>query len=250
MQDGRSAGTEKERLEEGSYSFRELVRDQCFDSFICLDPKAPPFTLSDKTIYLLSVISQQLGKFMLKEPKWKWSCEDMSEAYRKAMAQGEQKMFSVAFLADVYNIICKEKGRNFFSLSDPGISDEQLSRLFETEALLCWAQRTKIHPILTGCVVHYRLTVIRPFEDGNGRLARIWNNLLFCQWDPILERFPMEKILEGKEEAYLAALRESDEKSDAGPALDFLLSELCGTLCKVKFRNNGVHAPERKDTAS
>ena len=37
------------------------------------------------------------------------------------------------------------------------------------------------HGLITGAVAHYNLTRIHPFDDGNGRGARLLMNLIFIK---------------------------------------------------------------------
>jgi Fic family protein len=44
--------------------------------------------------------------------------------------------------------------------------------------LLKWTQKAKTHPLIKSCVFHYEFEFIHPFEDGNGRMGRMWQTLL------------------------------------------------------------------------
>lgn len=205
------------------------------DRFVSLGEKTPRFTISDKTLYLLSVLSQQLGKFMLKEPKWGRDPGGVDAAYQLAMEEGEDRMFSVSFLVDIYNVLGREIGRMPFSLEAADIPEETQNCLYQVEELFGWAEQTRLHPILAGCVVHYELAEVYPFREEGERIGGIWNNLLLARWDPVFWRFPLAQVLSGKEEDCRKAFRKSKEEADAGTAVDFLLLALMERLAHVRW---------------
>lgn len=77
----------------------------------------------------------------------------------------------------------------------------------------------KVHPFILAAYFHYRLTAIHPFDDGNGRMARLMMNLLLMKagFPPVIIR--QEKA---SREAYYYAL----SQADAGEYLPFF--ELIG----------------------
>ena len=51
------------------------------------------------------------------------------------------------------------------------------------EAFECWMReyRRKLHPVEFAIRVHLKLVSIHPFEDGNGRIARLAMNTILLQ---------------------------------------------------------------------
>ncbi len=83
--------------------------------------------------------------------------------------------------------------------------------------LMAWHRRETesrtLHPLLLAATFHYRFVAIHPFDDGNGRMARLLMNLIFMQhgYAPVVIR------LETRAD-YLLAL----ETADAGDLADFV----------------------------
>jgi Fic family protein len=71
-----------------------------------------------------------------------------------------------------------------------------------------------LHPLLLAATFHYRFVAIHPFDDGNGRMARLLMNLLLMQYGYV----PIVIRLESRGD-YLLAL----ETADAGDLVDFVM---------------------------
>jgi Fic family protein len=87
--------------------------------------------------------------------------------------------------------------------------------------LLAWYRREEeagaLHPLVLAATFHWRFVAIHPFDDGNGRMARLLTNLILMQHGFV----PMVIPVEARGD-YLLAL----EKADAGDLADFV--ELVG----------------------
>jgi len=87
--------------------------------------------------------------------------------------------------------------------------------------LMAWYRREakmdELHPLVLAATFHYRFVAIHPFDDGNGRMARLLTNLILMQHGFVPVVIPLEARGD-----YLLAL----EKADAGELADFV--ELMG----------------------
>ncbi|MGB4967763.1 MAG: Fic family protein [Candidatus Saccharimonadales bacterium] len=105
---------------------------------------------------------------------------------------------------------------------------EQVSTQMQT--LVTWinAAKPEIHPIVIAGVAHYHLVRIHPFDDGNGRGARILMNLILLKagFFPAIIRREVKRT-------YLEALGAADQ-GDIVPFLSLIVSQLIETLRAVQ----------------
>lgn len=76
------------------------------------------------------------------------------------------------------------------------------------QALVAEANERKTTPaegLLLAAKLHYEFVLIHPFDDGNGRMARILMNLVLMQYG-----FPPAIIKTEEKDTYFAALRQAD----------------------------------------
>ena len=71
----------------------------------------------------------------------------------------------------------------------------------------------KLSPVELAALFHYRYIRIHPFEDGNGRIARLLVNYILAKHD-----IPMVVVRSRKKDEYLEALHATDLKVGAAPS--------------------------------
>jgi Fic family protein len=90
--------------------------------------------------------------------------------------------------------------------------------------LLAWHREQEanptVHPLIHAALFHHRFTNIHPFDDGNGRLARILMNLIIMQ-----AGYPPIVIKNSDRDRYVFALRRADA-GESADLIDFLAEEL------------------------
>jgi Fic family protein len=106
--------------------------------------------------------------------------------------------------------------------------------------LLVWLKETEEHPLVASCVFHYTFEFIHPFQDGNGRLGRLWQTLILSQWRPVFAVLPIESIIRDHQQEYYAALATSDQDVNATPFTEFMLNAILQTVEESTFASDQV----------
>lgn len=94
--------------------------------------------------------------------------------------------------------------------------------------LVNWLNTTQAPPPLAATVVHSWLTIIHPFQDGNGRVARLLANLVLLRsgWPTLIIR-STDRI------QYIDALAASDEAGDLLPLFDLFIKSMKRSLKEI-----------------
>lgn len=96
--------------------------------------------------------------------------------------------------------------------------------------LFRWAEATEHHPLIASSILHYEIEFIHPFADGNGRMGRLWQSLALASWHAELAYLPVESLISERQADYYAALGEADQKADAAPFVEFMLTAIRDAL--------------------
>ena len=94
------------------------------------------------------------------------------------------------------------------------------------EELFGWARVSELHPVLKSAILHYEIETIHPFEDGNGRMGRLWQTLLLVKWNAIFAWIPMESVLYQNRPHYYQAIEDARKANDSGIFIEFTLSAI------------------------
>ncbi|MEI6265473.1 MAG: Fic family protein [Sphingobacteriia bacterium] len=93
--------------------------------------------------------------------------------------------------------------------------------------------------LIKSCVFHYEMEFIHPFNDGNGRMGRLWQTLILMQQYPLLEFLPFETLISKNQKKYYQALSNSDKKGESTIFIEFMLTVLSDSLDELLAERSG-----------
>ena len=100
--------------------------------------------------------------------------------------------------------------------------------------LFDWLKNDNKTPlVIKSCVFHYEFVFIHPFSDGNGRTARLWQNVILTKWNPIFEYLPIESQIQKYQSEYYSVIDKSNKRGDSTLFIEFMLKMIDETLDEV-----------------
>lgn len=91
--------------------------------------------------------------------------------------------------------------------------------------LFNWMEENKkeVHPLILSSIFHYEFVFIHPFKDGNGRMARLWQNVLLSKWKSTFEYIPIESQIKKYQEDYYKAISACHINGNCNVFIEFML---------------------------
>lgn len=83
--------------------------------------------------------------------------------------------------------------------------------------------QNRIHPLILSSVFHYEFVFIHPFSDGNGRMARLWQNVILSSWKNIFAYLPIESQIQKYQSEYYKAINDSNQNGNSNAFIEFML---------------------------
>lgn len=102
-----------------------------------------------------------------------------------------------------------------------------MSDLFE------WLKNCDAHPLIKSCVFHYEFEFIHPFQDGNGRMGRLWQTVILKEWKSIFAWLPIETLIKENQAEYYKALNSSDTNAESTDFIAFMLDVILKTIREI-----------------
>jgi Fic family protein len=95
-------------------------------------------------------------------------------------------------------------------------------------------ESSQIPWLLKACIFHYEFEFIHPFSDGNGRMGRLWQQLLLMKEDPVFQYISVETLIREHQMAYYEILEQCDRAGNSTAFIEFCLDKIWTTL--VEYR--------------
>ncbi len=97
-----------------------------------------------------------------------------------------------------------------------------------------WLENDLDTPLLIkSCIFHYEFVFIHPFNDGNGRCARLWQNVILSKWNNIFSFIPIESLIEKNQNNYYEAISKSHVDGNSNSFIEFMLDMIDKALDEV-----------------
>lgn len=96
--------------------------------------------------------------------------------------------------------------------------------------LFVWMKETELHPLIVSSIFHYEFEFIHPFEDGNGRVGRLWQTLILYTWKEVFAYLPLESIIKENQQEYYDAIESSTEEGESTVFVTFMLVSILETI--------------------
>lgn len=173
---------------------------------------------------------RDLNQILLKEPFYKEALTKDGKPTTKKIIPGEYK-------TTPNNV--KLKDGSMFEFASP------LDVPIKIQELLTWLhkelEKTDLHPIEIATFLHHRFVLIHPFDDGNGRTARLLMNYVLLRYG-----YPPVIVKTETKSQYLAALQLADADEPA-TLVKFLGKELDWSLDTAIKAAKGVSIADEDD---
>ncbi len=155
----------------------------------------------------------ELHSILLKEAKFKDAITLSGEHTKRRIEIGKYKSEP--------NHVVTVTGETFYFASpeETPAKMEELLRSFDDER-----SKTELDPIILATLFHYKFLRIHPFDDGNGRVARILMNFILMKFG-----YPPIVIKTEDKENYYAVLRLADA-GDMEPFIEYIAENLVHSL--------------------
>lgn len=168
-----------------------------------------------------------LNRIILVKPYWKDAITAGGQETRREIKIGEYKEYPNSV---------RLKNGEIFHYASPGETPLKMRELIE------WYRSKKDeHPAIIAAELHYQFVRIHPFDDGNGRVARLLVNYVLMKGG-----YPPIVIKSNDKESYLTALQKADA-GDHAAFLDYIAQQMIWSLELETKAANGEGLEEADD---
>ena len=178
--------------------------------------------------------------------------QEVENAYNAYLKISEVNPYKVADLKKMHGILTylTVEGSGNFRTCGEGVFDENGNCIFVCpppeqvnelmEQLFTWmkSKKDEIHPLILSSIFHYEFVFIHPFKDGNGRTARLWQNALLSNWEPLFLYVPIESEIKKYQDDYYKAIANCNKNGDSTEFIEFMLKMIDEVLEKLIININ------------
>lgn len=128
--------------------------------------------------------------------EWRtWSVDDFLEAFDVLMFGLVEKPGFREVGVGVF-----ENDRLIYKAPDHSEVPSMIERVFD------WCSGSNLPEPILGAVAHFYIESIHPFDDGNGRMGRMWNTKVMAESNPAFGMIPMETYIRRRQDEYYSIL--------------------------------------------
>ncbi len=113
--------------------------------------------------------------------------------------------------------VIDSKGNVIHAAPPAKMASELIEQLFD------WVKDADVQMLIKSSVFHYEFEFIHPFNDGNGRMVRLWQTALLASWKPIFKYIPIESVIKNNQEEYYKAFKISTSEGKSNAFILFML---------------------------
>ncbi|MDL2211301.1 Fic family protein [Erysipelotrichaceae bacterium OttesenSCG-928-M19] len=207
--------------------------------------------IENNTLSIEQVTNIINGKKIIGAPKEICEVKNAYEAYELAF---KMDPYSIDDFLTIHKLITKDlvEESGSFRNKDVGVYDEsgrvvhigarpQYINKLVSELFEC-LKNDEMPELIKSCLIHFEIEMIHPFEDGNGRMGRLWQNLILAKWHSIFEWIPVETIVYENQLKYYEMLSIGNKENNATMFIEFMLEaihEIVTKYCIDKNSDNG-----------
>ncbi len=198
--------------------------------------------IEDNSLNLEQVTDIIEGKRVLGKPKEIREVQNAYEAYELVFRMNP---YSIEDILQAHALmtrdLIKDSGR--FRKQDVGVYDAAGNVIhigtrpqFITSAmteLFNWAAQDETPDLIKSCVLHFEIEMIHPFSDGNGRMGRLWQNLILSKWNKIFQWIPIDTIVYQNQSQYYDMLAIGGKENDSSKFIEFMLEVILQTVSDI-----------------
>lgn len=183
------------------------------------------------------------GRLVLGEQK---EIQEVKNAYNAYEEINQINPYSIEELKRIHKIMTyltvKDSGK--FRKNAEGVFDGEVCIFMAPsekivpelmDNLFIWLNKVKdeINPLILSSIFHYEFLYIHPFTDGNGRMARLWQNVILSKWKEIFKYVPIETQIKKYQEEYYTVISKSHKNGNSNEFIEFMLKVIDETLCEL-----------------